>query len=109
MNGIHHVHRRKRAHSELGEYPHKNKWIKFLDRFLIVIAVLGPLIALPQILQIFTLKSAAGVSTLSWGLYAFFNVPWFIYGVVHKDKPISISYSLSFVANLTVAIGSLIY
>ena len=62
-----------------------------------------------QILQIFTLKSAAGVSSLSWGLYALFNLPWLAYGIVHKDKPIKIGYSLSFIANLTVLAGSLIY
>ena len=76
---------------------------------MIVIAVLGPLIALPQIFQIYIFKSAAGVSALSWGLYALFNVPWFIYGVVHKDKPITITYFLSFIANLTVFVGALIY
>ena len=109
MEGIHHIHRRKRVHKKLEIYPHKNKWIRFLDRFLIVVAIFGPLIALPQIFRIFAFKSAAGVSGLSWGLYALFNIPWFIYGIVHKDKPIVISYLLSFIANLTVLIGTLIY
>jgi uncharacterized protein with PQ loop repeat len=109
MSGIHHIHQRKRVHHKLESYPHQNKWVRFLDKFLIVIAVVGPLIALPQIFQIFAIKSAEGVSSLSWGLYALFNIPWFIYGVVHKDKPITIAYSLSFIANLTVLVGSLIY
>lgn len=109
MNGIHHVHRRKRAHQKLSAYPHENKCVRFLDKFLIVIAVVGPLIALPQILQIFVSKDASGVSGLSWGLYAVFNIPWFIYGVIHKDKPITIAYSLSFIANLIVFAGALMY
>ena len=109
MNGIHHIHKRKRMCKKLKTYPHKNKWINFLDKFLIVVAVIGPLIALPQIIRIFVFNSAAGVSGLSWGLYALFNIPWFIYGIVHKDKPIMITYSLSFVANLTVLTGTLIY
>jgi len=99
----------RQTYKKLEEYPHENKWVRYLDRFLIVIAVLGPLIALPQIFQIYIFKSAAGVSALSWGLYALFNVPWFIYGVVHKDKPITITYFLSFIANLTVFVGALIY
>jgi len=107
--GMHHLHRRKRVYKKLEMYPHENKWINFLDKFLIVVAVIGPLIALPQILQIFIFKSAMGVSGLSWGLYALFNIPWFIYGIVHKDKPIAIAYSLSFVANFTVLIGTLMY
>ena len=109
MNGIHHVHKRKRACTKLENYPHKNKWVNFLDKFLIVVAIIGPLIAVPQILQIFIMKNATGVSGLSWGLYALFNLPWFIYGVVHKDKPIMIAYSLSFIANLTVLVGTFIY
>ena len=109
MGGFHHLHRRKRVHSKLEAYPHENKWVRFLDRLLIVVAVIGPLIALPQILQIFVFKNAMGVSSLSWGLYALFNIPWFIYGVVHKYKPIIIAYSLSFIANSTVLVGSLIY
>jgi uncharacterized protein with PQ loop repeat len=109
MVGIHHIYRRKRIHHKLENYPHEDKRIHFLDKFLIFIAIVGPLIALPQIFQIFTLKSAEGVSSLSWGLYALFNVPWFIYGIVHKDKPIRISYLLSFIANITVLVGSLIY
>ena len=109
MNGIHHIHKRKRVHKKLEDYPHKNKWINSLDKFLIVVAVIGPLIALPQIFRIFVFNSAAGVSGLSWGLYALFNIPWFVYGVVHKDKPIMIAYSLSFIANLTVLTGALIY
>ena len=109
MEGIHHVHKRKRVCRELESYPHKNKWINRLDKFLIFVAVFGPLIALPQILQIFVLKDATGVSGLSWGLYALFNIPWFIYGVVHKDKPITIAYSLSFIANMTVLVGALMY
>ena len=100
---------RKRAHSKLKMYPNKNKWIKFLDRFLIVVAVIVPLITLPQILQIFIFKSAMGVSSLSWGLYALFNIPWLIYGLVHKNNPIVISYSFSLIANLIVFTGALIY
>ncbi|NPE27015.1 hypothetical protein HNV12_03370 [Methanococcoides sp. SA1] len=109
MRGIHHLHRRKRVHHNLESYPHENKWIHSLDKFLIFIAIVGPLIALPQIIQIFAMRSAEGVSSLSWGLYALFNLPWLVYGIVHKDKPIKISYSLSFIANLTVLAGSLIY
>lgn len=107
--GIHHLNRRKRVHKKLEAYPHKNKWINLLDRFLMVVAVFGPLIALPQILQIYLSRNAAGVSSLSWGLYAFFNLPWIAYGIVHREKPIIIGYSLWFVTNLIVLFGSLIY
>jgi len=109
MDGIHHIHKRKRVHEKLKPYPHENTWINFLDRLLIVVAVIGPLMALPQIMQIYIFKNAAGVSALSWGLYTFFNIPWIIYGVVHRYKPITLGYILWFIVNLAVTIGALIY
>ena len=109
MDGSHHIHIRKRAHSKIKTYPHKDKWVRFLDKFLVVIAVVGPLIALPQILQIYISGDASGVSSLSWGFFALFNLPWILYGIVHRDKPIKIAYSLSFIANSTVFVGSILY
>ncbi|MCK4997642.1 hypothetical protein KAS08_05030 [Candidatus Pacearchaeota archaeon] len=107
--GVHHIHKRKRAHEKLEKFPHNNKYIRGLDKFLIIIAIIGPLVALPQILQIFVLKNASGVSALSWGLYALFNLPWITYGFVHKEKPIIIGYMLSFFINLIVLTGALVY
>lgn len=109
MDGVHHIHKRKRKHHKLLEYPHSKKWIRFLDKFLLVVAVVGPLITLPQILKIYVGQNATGVSTLSWGLFALFNIPWIVYGVVHKDKPIIIGYSLWLVTNIIVVVGALIY
>jgi len=109
MDGVHHIHKRKRASSSLCEYPHSKKWIRFLDRFLLIVAVVGPLLVLPQILKIYVEQNAIGVSALSWGLLAIFNIPWIVYGFVHKDKPIAIGYSIWFVVNIIVTVGALIY
>ena len=109
MDGIHHIHKRKRKHYKLLEYPHPNKWIKFLDRFLLIVAILGPLVTLPQILKIYVEQNSTGVSALTWGLFALFNIPWIVYGVVHKDKPIAIGYSLWLVTNVVISVGALIY
>lgn len=107
--GIHHLHKRKRIHQKLEKYPHPKKWIKILDNFLLIIAVIGPLNNLPQIIKIFALKSSSGVSTLTFSLFSLFNIPWIIYGIVHKEKPIIIAFSLWFITNMIVVIGTLIY
>jgi len=109
MQGIHHISRRKRVYKKLETYPHPNKWIKFLDGLLIVVAVIGPLMALPQVLQIYLFKNAVGVSALSFGLFAFFNIPWILYGFVHREKPIIIGYLFWFVINVVIVVGALIY
>ena len=108
-DGFHHIHKRKRIHQKLEKYPHKNKWVARLDQLLVIVAIIGPLLDVPQIYKIYYLKNAAGVSVLSWSLYAFFDIPWIAYGFVHKEKPIIIAYSFWFVTNLIVIIGTLIY
>jgi len=108
-NGIHHIHKRKRVHQGLEEYPHKNPYINFLDQLLLVIAILGPIASIPQIMKIYMNKSAAGVSAFSFTLFTIFNIPWIVYGFVHKEKPIIIAYILWFISNLLVVIGTLMY
>lgn len=109
-SGLHHIHRRKRLFDlHLEEYPSKKFWIRFLDKLLLVVAAVSPFMTLPQIIQIFANKSAGDLSLFSWGMYTFFNIPWMIYGFVHKDKPIIIAYILWFIMNLTVTIGILLY
>lgn len=105
----HHIHRRKRIHKKLEKYPHSNKWIRNFDKFLLVIAVIGPLLTIPQIIKIFTLKNATGVSVISWSLLALFSIPWIIYGFIHKEKPIIVSYILWFILDMVVVFGTLRY
>ena len=107
--GIHHLHKRKRVYQKLEKYPHPHPWIRFLDNFLLLIAVIGPLSNVPQIIKIFVSKDSSGVSLITFSLFMTFNIPWIIYGVVHKEKPIVLAYTLWLITNLTVVIGILIY
>ena len=109
MRNIEHIHKRKRRHHKLEKYPHANPWVRFLDRFLIVIAVVGPLMTLPQIWKIYVNHNATGVSALTWGLYFCLGFPWVIYGIVHKEKPIIIANILWMLVNIIVTVGVLIY
>ena len=108
-DGFYHLHRRKRVHKKLETYPHKNKWVRTLDCFLVVIALIGPIFDLPQIYKIYTAKNAIGVSFLSWLAYGLICIPWIVYGVVHKEKPIIIAYTLWLFTDLAVVIGTLLY
>ncbi len=110
--GIHHMRKRKEEQNfrkDFEEFPHPHAGVRFLDNFLLVVAVIGPLVNFPQIFKIFTLKTAAGVSALTFSLFAFFDIPWIIYGWVHKEKPIIISYTLWLMTNMAVVAGTLIY
>ena len=109
MGGPHHINKRKRIHLKKEKYPHPNKWVRWLDNFLLVIAVLGPLVTLPQIIRIFLYKNADGLSIITWGFFALGSIPWVAYGIVHKEKPIVVSYSLWFILYLATVIGILVY
>jgi len=83
--------------------------VQLLDRVVLICGIAGPLLAIPQILRIYLGQNAVGVSPISWGLFATFDVPWVLYGIVHKEKPIVVTYTLWFIMNLFVLIGALIY
>ncbi len=70
---------------------------------------MGPIIILPQILKIYGEQEVAGLSLTTWGLHTIFLIPWIAYGILHKEKPIYIPYTIWFFAYLAMSIGILIY
>lgn len=108
-SALHHISKRKRVLKKLEEYPSKRFWIRFLDRILIIIAVVGPLMSLPQLLEVYMNQNADNISFLSWSSWAFFNLIWLIYGIVHKERPIIITYTLWFIVNAMMAISVIIF
>ena len=80
-----------------------------IKRSVLVIAVIEPLMTLPQVYQIWILKKAEGVSGLTWGLYLIAAVIWLLYGLQLKDKPIIISSVLWLFFESAVVIGTIIY
>ncbi len=132
--GIHHISKRKRVTQKLNllneiegvgdktlnkikrtlfsgleAYPSEKFWIALLDKLLMVIAVVSPLMSLPQVYDLYSSQSAGSLSLLSWSSWALFNVPWIIYGFVHKQKPIIIMYVLWFLMNMSIVLGIIIY
>jgi uncharacterized protein with PQ loop repeat len=108
-NGIHHIHRRKRVHHNLEPYPHKDKYVRLLDQLLLVIAIVAPIMSIPQVLKIYLHHNSSGISTFSFVMFTLFNIPWIFYGIVHKEKPIVITYILWFISNIFIVVGSLMY
>jgi len=106
---IHHFHLRRRARLKKDPYPHPNPWISRLDTLVLIVGILGPLFTIPQIHTIFFYQHVAGLSLTTWALYAVFNTPWIIYGIIHKAKPVTITYTLWFIVNSIVVAGILMY
>ena len=101
--GIHNLHARRQR-----KRTRKKSYI-FYDKFMIVVSVLVPLSNLPQLFKIWNEKNAAGVSSLSWVLFAIFSLTWLWYGIIHKSKPIIIMHSFLFLIQVAIAVGSFIY
>lgn len=107
--GRHHLHLRKRLYKNLEPFPHPQFWLRFLDRLIFVVGFLGPAFTIPQIWEIFVVGNAAGVSSLTWGAYAVMDIPWILYGIMHRETAITFTYSLWLFTNVLVAIGALAY
>lgn len=104
-----HIQKRIRMHKKLDPYPHPKKSIRILDDIITLLAIIGPIATLPQIVEIFVNKNAGSVSVLSWIIFTIFDIPWIIYGIAHKEKPIIIAYTMWFISNILVVIGALLY
>ena len=104
-HGMHYIVKRKR----LEPYPHHNKWVRIFDVFIVFVAVIGPLTALPQLYSIFAYESVQGVSLLTWFFSTIFPIPWLIYGIVHKEKPLIISSVLWIVVSFLIVIGVMMF
>lgn len=106
---IHHYHTRKRIYHKLEEYPHPDKWKRFLDKSIYIVGAVGPIMTIPQLMKIWVEKNASGVSVISWGAYLVTAIFWLSYGIAHKEKPIIFTYSIWIVLEIFIVIGTLMY
>ncbi len=105
----HHYHVRKRVHQNLEPYPHPDKWKNLLDRMIVFIGISAPIMTIPQLFEIWANKSAESVSLISWSWYLVAAVVWLIYGIVHKEKPLIVTYVGWIVIDILIVAGILIY
>lgn len=80
-----------------------------IDRATFVVAVLEPLVTLPQAATLYVHKTAAGVSLSTWVGYEVLTVVWLWYAVVHRDKLILLYQGLFFIIQTAVIAGGLMY
>lgn len=109
MNGFHHIRARVHAAKGLEPFPSTNKWKRLLDYLMYAVGIIAPFALVPQILQIYTTKSGAGLSLSTWLLLATFNILWATYGVVHKDTHIFFANVFMALFNGVIVVGVLMY
>ena len=110
QTGLKHIHKRKRVSLTGYEpYPSRKSFRRFLDKFAYVIGALGIILTIPQILKIWVGQDATGVSVIAWIGYMITSSFWLTYAIVHKEKPLIITYSLWILVKLPIVIGTIIY
>ena len=106
---LHHFHVRKRIYKNLEVYPHPDKFKNFLDKIIYFVGISGPIMTIPQLLKIWIDKNATGLSLLSWSWYLGTASIWLIYAIIHKEKPLIITYCCWIFMEIAIIIGIVLY
>jgi uncharacterized protein with PQ loop repeat len=80
-----------------------------IDRAMTIVAIIHPISALPQVVEIFSTQNASGVSLITWLLFMLIGVIFLLYAVIHKIKPMIINQIIWFIMDLLVVTGVLMY
>ena len=98
----HHIHKRTRKNKS-------SKLTNFFDRLVVLMGIVNLFATMPQVLEVWQGKDASGVSTLSWGYYSLFSAVLLLYGIVHREKPIIVTYVGAVILYAAVFVGSIVY
>ena len=105
----HHQSFRKRGARGTEPIPATRALLRILDRTVLIVGIIGPLMTVPQILKIFILQDATGVSVIFWGMCALLDIPWILYGLIHHERPILVTYTMWLVMNVIVFFGAIYF
>ncbi len=92
-------------------HPNSNDALQkqFINKIILVVAVIQPLATIPQILTVFREHDASSISITSWLIYVMFDLLWLWYGIVNKQKAVIISAVLFSILEGIVMIGGFLY
>lgn len=111
MSGIgvkHHKHLRKRILKEGGDFPSKDPSILWMDRAVIIMSIVSPLMTLPQVWNVWVHQDITGISLITWGTYTVGSSVWLMYGILHKEARIILLNVLFVIFNGMVVAGTIV-
>lgn len=109
MHPQYHLHIRKRVHQKLEQYPHPKKWKRLLDRAVLAMSVIAPMMTFVQAWEIWISKSADNLSFITWTTYLVSSVIWLGYGIAHRERPIIIANILYTISTLIIFIEMFVF
>lgn len=105
-----HLYRRKRQSTKsLHPFPANSRGLRLLDKFVYTAGIISLLMMIPQLKLIYMAKNASGLEPMTWIVFALMDIPWIVYGLVHREPPLVFIYTMWLVANLLVFIGAVLY
>lgn len=82
---------------------------KLVDRLTFIVAIVEPLIAVPQAFTIFQHHTAAGISLSTWVGFCALDSIWVWYGIEHKERVVFIESALFLAVQSLIIIGGVMY
>ena len=80
-----------------------------LDRSILFIGLMGPIMTIPQLMNVWMDHQVKGLAVVSWIAYTIIGFFWVVYGVVHKEKPIVFVNTGWILVNGATAVGILLF
>lgn len=108
-NGMHIGYHHYQKHKKKEFTKPQRSLNRFMDSIIYVGGVLGVIIFIPQLIDIWTKPSIDGVSLVSWLGMGIASTFWLFYGIVHKAKPIIFANLLAASIQLLIIAGILIH
>ncbi|MBI4004612.1 hypothetical protein HY358_00585 [Candidatus Roizmanbacteria bacterium] len=96
-------------HARRKVFRKNNSIAGLLSSFIYLIAIIAPIMTLPQLLEVWKNKQAANVSMSTWTTYTLVSFFWLVYGLLHKEKPLVLANSMLFAIDLFIVVGLLLY
>jgi len=97
------------AQIELARHLQGKKTKTLIDNLMSLAAVVHPMTAVPQVVQIYQTHDVAGISLVTWFGFMTIGLVFLAYGILHKIKPFIVTQVLWFVVDFLVVAGVLMY
>lgn len=93
--------------------PHRIKFqkneMRSIDRAMMFVSILNPLVAIPQAVIIYANQDATNVSLATWLSFMLVGVILTFYSIAHRIRPMIINQILWFIVDIAIIVGIIIY
>ncbi len=76
---------------------------------MVVMASIGPIMTVPQALEIWVFKRSAGIFIPTWITYFLVSIGWLVYAFRRKDKPLFFNALANTILNLLIVTGATVF